>query len=376
VTGDLPSAPKPALDSVTEEAAPTGRRPSAKSEAGAAKVEGKSGSKTLEAPHRRQQETLATRISGQFLLAFWRTSSWIMGHIPPGPAYRIGGAFMMIGYAVSPERRRWLRTNFGHVLGVSPKAPAAGRLARKAYRNYARYIMELMRLPWLKEEQKDALLDISNLGPFFDLARKSEGMILAAAHLGNNEAAGAGFVKQGMAISVVGDDTAYQALYDLFERQRGDWGLKMISWRNLRGVYSALRKKDALVLLVDWGYRADDIPVKMFGTWTTLPAGPAILAARFKCPIVPFTIKRLPAGNFRALTSEPILVPSNAPADLAVATQAMATALEAYIAEAPEQWYIFKPIWPATEQEQRQLESRFETMLAAKVVGPGSSPEL
>ena len=371
MTGDRPSA-TPALESETDEAAPTGRRPSTQPQTGDAIPEGKAGSKKLEAPHRRQQETLATRIAGQVLLAFWRTSSWIMGHIPPGPAYKIGGGLMMIGYAVSPERRRWLRTNFGHVLGVPPSNPAAGRLARKAYRNYARYLMELMRLPWLSKEKQDGLLDISKLDRFFEIARADNTMILAAAHLGNNEAAGAGFVKQGLQISVVGDDTAYQALYDLFARQRGEWGLKMISWRNLRGVYSALRKKDALVLLVDWGYRAEDLPVKMFGAWTTLPAGPAILAARFGCPIVPFTVKRLADGTFRAITHEPILVPSNAPADLARGTQAMATALEEYIAEAPEQWYIFKPIWPATEQEQQQLRVRYEGMLAGMPNDTGS----
>jgi lauroyl/myristoyl acyltransferase len=345
-------------------AAPPGRRPSAQHETGAATGEGKSGSKALEAPHRRQQETLSTRIAGEVLARVWRTGSWVMGHVPPGPAYRIGSALVMIGYAASPTQRRWLRTNFGHVLGVSPNDAAAGRMAREAYRNYARYIMELMRLPWLSREQTDKLLEVQSLDRFLETARTSDGMIMAAAHLGNNEAGGAGFVKQGLQISVVGDDTAYQALYDLFARQRGSWGLKMISWRNLRGVYSALRKKDALVLLVDWGYRPDGIPVKMFGAWTTLPAGPAILAARFGCPIVPFMINRLADGSFQAKTHDPILVPSNAPAELAKATQAMATALEEYIAQAPGQWYIFKPIWPATEQEQQQLAARHEAMLA------------
>ena len=121
----------------------------------------------------------------------------------------------------------------------------------------------------------------------------------------------------------------------------------MISWRNLRGVYGALRRHEGLVLLVDWGYRADGIPVKMFGAWTTLPAGPALLAAKHGSAIVPFSINRQPDGTFRAAADEPIHVASDSPADLAIATQKIATALEGHIAPAPEQWYIFKPIWPA-----------------------------
>ena len=326
--------------------------------------------KKFEAPHRLEKETLFTHVAGLTLVSFWRTSSWILGHLPGGPVYRVGGWLAMIGYAASPQRRRWLRANFGHVLGVSPKDKAAGAMARAAYRNYARYIMELMRLPWMKPEKVDALLEVRSLDKFLDIYRASKGVVLVAAHLGNNEAAAAGFAKHGLEINVVGDDSSYRELYELFERQRESWGVKMISWRNLRGVFGALRRHEGLVLLVDWGYREDGIPVRMFGSWTTLPAGPAILAAKHGSAIVPFSINRLPDGTFRAAAGDPILVPSNSPADLARATQQIATALEGHISPAPDQWYIFKPIWPATAAEAAALEARNEAAMAEE-----SNPE-
>jgi len=303
-----------------------------------------------------------------------------MGHLPAGPTYRVGGSLAMIGYAASPLRRRWLRANFGHVLGVSPKDKAAGRLARAAYRNYARYVMELMRLPWLKPDKVDQLLEVRSLDKFLEIYRASKGVVLVAAHLGNNEAAAAGFAKHGLEINVVGDDSSYRELYELFERQRVSWGVKMISWRNLRGVYGALRREEGLVLLVDWGYRADGIPVKMFGAWTTLPAGPAILAAKHGSAIVPFSVNRLPDGRFQAAADDPIHVPSSSPADIAIATQKIATALEGHIAPAPEQWYNFKPIWPATAEETSKLEARNRAAMAndAKGAAPngGDTPKL
>jgi lauroyl/myristoyl acyltransferase len=320
--------------------------------------------KKFEAPHRLEKETFFTHVTGVTLLSFWRTSSWILGHLPAGPVYRVGGWFAMIGYAASPLRRRWLRGNFGHVLGVSPKDKAAGRMARAAYRNYARYIMELMRLPWLERDKVDRLLEVKSLDKFIEVYHASKGLVLVAAHLGNNEAAAAGFAKQGLEINVVGDDSSYRELYELFERQRESWGVKMISWRNLRGVYGALRRHEGLVLLVDWGYREDGIPVKMFGSWTTLPAGPALLAAKHGSAIVPFSINRLPDGTFRAAADEPIYVASSSPADLARATQAIATALEGHISPAPEQWYIFKPIWPETAAEATALEARNAAVMA------------
>jgi hypothetical protein len=114
----------------------------------------------------------------------------------------------------------------------------------------------------------------------------------------------------------------------------------------------------------------------MFGAWTTLPAGPAILAAKHGSAIVPFSINRLPDGTFRAAADEPILVPSNSPSDLAIATQKIATALEGHISPAPEQWYIFKPIWPETDAEQAALEARHRAAMAndASQLGLAQAP--
>ena len=331
--------------------------------------------KKFEAPHRMEKETRLTHLAGLTAVSFWKTSSWVTGHLPAGPVYKVGSWLMLIGYAVSPTRRRWLRANFGHVLGVSPDDKAAHKMARAAYLNYSRYLMELMRLPWMKPEKVDQLLEVRSLDRFLEIYRESKGLVLVAAHLGNNEAAAAGFAKQGLLINVVGDDSSYPELYELFARQRESWGVKMIAWRNLRGVFGALRRHEGLVLLVDWGYREDGIPVKMFGSWTTLPAGPAILAAKHGSAIVPFSINRQPNGTFRAAAGEPILVPSDSPSDLAIATQKIASALESHISPAPEQWYIFKPIWPATEAETARLEARNRAAMAndAKGASPNGS---
>ena len=357
-------------------AAPTKRRPAASKSPAASERSGNGTTKAFEAPHRREQETFLTNLAGATLARAWRTASWLMGHLPAGPSYRVGGWLAMIGYTASPTRRRWLRFNFGHVLGVSPNSPEAHRMARSAYRNYARYVLELMRLPWLKQDELDRMLEVRSLEQFVEIYNASDGLVLVAAHLGNNEAAAAGFAKHGIELNVVGDDSSYRQLYELFKQQRESWGMKMISWRNLRGVFGALRRHEALVLLVDWGYRIDGIPVKMFGAWTTLPAGPAILAAKHGSAIVPFSVNRQPDGTFQAAADEPIHVASDSPADLAVATQKIADALEGHIRPAPEQWYIFKTIWPLTEAEAAELEARHRAAMAndARGAAPGTAP--
>jgi lauroyl/myristoyl acyltransferase len=51
-------------------------------------------------------------------------------------------------------------------------------------------------------------------------------------------------------------------------------------------------------------------------------------------------------------------------------TQRIADALEANVAAAPEQWYSFKPIWPATADEAADLERRAGLMQAG-IADPG-----
>jgi lauroyl/myristoyl acyltransferase len=62
---------------------------------------------------------------------------------------------------------------------------------------------------------------------------------------------------------------------------------------------------------------------------------------------------------------EPIEVADASPAAVRRATQAIAEALEAMIAHAPEQWYTFKPMWPASAAETRELARRAATPEAA-----------
>ena len=97
--------------------------------------------------------------------------------------------------------------------------------------------------------------------------------------------------------------------------------------------------------------------MRLFGAWTTLPAGPATLAAKTGAIIAPLAIRRTPHGTLRIEGHEVFTVPSSSPADIQRATQRIADFLEATVRAAPEQWYSFKPMWPDTDEEARALEA-------------------
>ena len=320
----------------------------------------------LEAPHRRLQP--GSPLFERAVVIGYKAFAWLISHLPPALPRVVLGGGAQLSYLLWPTKRRWSNANFGHVLGLSPHDPRVWRTALKAYGSYGRYVVELARLPKLAREHADELVAGANLDGIHEIWEASEGgLIFTFGHVGNAEAAAAGVASRGWPISVVADDSSFPGLFEEFRRTREQWGVHVVPWRNLREIYGILRAREMLALLIDWGYRADGIPVRLFDAWTTLPAGPATLAAKTGSRILPITIHRNPDGRtFSISWAPPISVPSSSPADLQRATQAMADAFAASIAPDPTQWYSFKPIWPADPAERDALEARATAMTSVE----------
>jgi len=342
--------------------------------------------KGLEAPHRRKAQRpsnqdaagvgglrvrlrtvrarLAQRPVERVAVVAYAAAVWVVAHVPQGLARWVIGTASQGGYVLWPTKRAWSNANFRRVAGAPADDVRVRRLALNAYREYARYLVETMRLESLSPDEAIRRVVQTDLDKIEEVWRSSEGgLIFALGHVGNNEAVAAGVANRGWPISVVADDSSFPEMFERFRRLREAWGVHVIPWRNLREIYAVLKRREMLALLIDWGYRADGVPVRLFGEWTTLPAGPATLAAKTKSVILPVAIRRGDDGMFHVSFAPLIHVPSASDADIARATQEIADRLQATIAAAPSQWYSFKPIWPATQAEADELEARARRML-------------
>jgi phosphatidylinositol dimannoside acyltransferase len=324
--------------------------------------------RSLEVPRRRVGR--GQRVVEKLAVNAYAATTWIVAHVP-GPLSRwVIGTGSQAGYLLWPTRRRWSNANFGHVAGLPPDDPRVRRLALAAYREYARYLVEVMHLESMSAERAIERVAQTELDGIETIWRGSRGgLIFAVGHVGNNEAVAAAVAGRGWPVSVVADDSAFPEMFARFTALREAWGVHVIPWRNLREIYGVLKRREMLALLVDWGYRADGIPVQLFGAWTTLPAGPASLAAKTGSRILPLSIRRQSDGGFAVSWSEPIEVLSSAPAEIQAATQAIADALAATIGAAPQQWYSFKPMWPETPEEEAELARRAAAIQSGGPVG-------
>ncbi len=299
----------------------------------------------------------------------YRAAAAAISRVPTRISHPIGRAAFVSSYYAWPKKRRIILANASHVLGLPARDRRVRHLARRIYGTYAQFVIELMRLPSLPADEPTRLVratgergENSFIGLFEQLQAEGRGLIAVSAHIGSIELLAGAYALRGLPTYGLADDTGYPELFEEMNVIRRRWGVEIIPWRNIRRVFKVLREPVILGLVVDWGYRSDDIPVRLFGEWTTLPAGPAILAAKTGAAIVPVVCRRMDDGTYQAHHYEAIEVASTSPAEMQRATQAIADALEDMIAAAPYQWYSFKPIWPDTKAEKDALAARVAAM--------------
>src|SRR3954452_15565832 len=93
-----------------------------------------------------------SRLLERVVVLGYRIAAWIVAHVPPGlPRFLIArGA--QASYLLWPSKRRLSNANFAHVLGLPPGARRVRWAALQAYGEYARYVVDMMRLPHMPAE--------------------------------------------------------------------------------------------------------------------------------------------------------------------------------------------------------------------------------
>ena len=286
-------------------------------------------------------------------LAFWgyRAAESTIGALPRGAVLPVSAAAGNAAYDFAGDKRDVVRENLAHVLGLPANDTRVDHAARRAFRNYARYLADVMRLAGEEPEDVGALVDIANIDILWEAQADRRGVLLCTVHVGGMDLIAPALKVYQQALHVIADDTTYGRLYDHLKAVRAKHGLTLIGWRNLRALVRALRAGENLVLFCDGGYRRGDVPVEFFGEATTFPAGPATLSARSGAPMLPVACQRTRGDRFAAHGLPLIRAASDEPAEIHRATQALADELGTVIAADPGQWYMFRPIWPQSDED-------------------------
>lgn len=296
------------------------------------------------------------------VVTFWlyRAAEGLISSLPRWVVLPAAGAVGNVAYDLAGSKRQVIHENLARPMGMPPDDPAVARAARRAFRNYAKYLVDMMRIGDLTEAEAADLVRIANVESLRDARAGGRGALVCTVHVGGMDLIGPGLKAAGELLYVVADDTTYGRLYDHLAAQRSKQNILLIGWRNLRGLFRVLRDNGNLVLFCDGGYRPGDVPVELCGEATTLPIGPATLAAKTGAPMLPVACRRDDDEGFTARGLPVVRCESTDPPELHRASQALADALSMVIAEDPGQWYMFRPVWPRTDADRARARANLE----------------
>jgi phosphatidylinositol dimannoside acyltransferase len=275
----------------------------------------------------------------------------IVATMPSGAAYALADLAGDAWYRLAPARRRLVAANLARVCAATDR-PSRGQafrqLVRSAFRNHARYYVELLRAPHYPADRIAEIVDVPEW-EIFDAALRSGPSMLVSSHLGNFEPFGVFIAAQGIHPLAPVEEIEPKALFDFLASRRGGASVELVPLSRARRALSArLRAGGTVGIIGDRDLAGDGHPVMMFGHPTTVPIGPAALAVAHRTVLVVGRCLRVGPDRFRA-EGELIELPSsgNRRADTTALASRMAERFERDIGEAPEQWWgAFQAFWP------------------------------
>lgn len=258
----------------------------------------------------------------------------------------IGALFHRLAQDRRVMRARHLRRAVGRPLG---RAEMESMLAR-SFRSYGRYWVEVLGAGGMSPDFARTALDIDQ-SLIEEALAAGKGCILALAHLGNWDLAGAFAAARGFRVVSVAEVLEPRELYEFFVEVRRRLGITIYpldaTGATARALLRELRANAVVALLADRDIAGDGVEVEFFGERTTVPGGPAVLALRTGAPLIAAGVYQRPRGRYEAELRRVEQPVERGKGAVVAMTQSLVKELERLIRRAPEQWHLYQPNWPS-----------------------------
>ena len=286
----------------------------------------------------------------------YRVGSALANALPERIAMGLFYLLARLAAVLMPARRRLVARNLQRVRGINPNESTQdsgifNKEVASVFTSYARYWLELFRLPSETPEEIIAKFRIEG-GEHLEAAlARGKGIIASVPHVGGFDYSGAWFAATGHRPSAVVEALEPPELLAWFTNVRSSLGVEVIPLGrdSAPRVSAALNENRLVCLMTDRDISGDGVPVDFFGEKTTMPGGPALLALRTGAALLPIVAYFEPNGMHRGVIQAPIVAERQGRLreDVVRVTQELAYRFEEMIRVAPEQWHLMQPNWPS-----------------------------
>jgi KDO2-lipid IV(A) lauroyltransferase len=265
----------------------------------------------------------------------------------PEQAERFGERLGAIAYQASRKHRELARENVGRAF---PELPGAERerIARGVLLHFGRVMGDFMRARVRTNEDVLATVSVEGREHFENARAAGKGAIVVAAHFGNWERMSHAITAMGFPLHVIARDVRDASMNRLVAELRQSSGAQVIS----RGdaalpTLRALKRNEFVGILPD--QNSDELFVPFFGVPCGTVTGPAVLAQRAGCPLLPIYTARIAVNRYR-MWIEPPLEPEPGFDPIEGMTRAINRSLENAIRQYPDQYLWIHNRWKSAKR--------------------------
>lgn len=241
--------------------------------------------------------------------------------------------------------------NYARVLDGASPGEIRG-MAKRSLINYCRYLADFVRFPSLG--RGDIVRLVTGRESFAALdhtLEQGKGAIIVCTHFGNWDIGAGAAAARGYPVTVVAETFSDPRLDRMVLGSRERLGMHVIKMEKAGpSMLRVLKQNGLLALLIDRPVPGQGVRVKFFGEDVEVPAGPARLALRSGAAVVPTAFARVSPNGIAVETLTDFSVRWQATGDededVRQITQAIMASHERFIRRHPEQWYMFRELWP------------------------------
>jgi lauroyl/myristoyl acyltransferase len=280
---------------------------------------------------------------------FWKLVTFSLRPIPTRVTYSVAATIAGTIYLCWTEKRRNTIENMRCVLPNTDEATIR-RVAINSWRNYGMYLVDFLRAADGRADELANSIEFDGQSSIEEAFSNDKGVLMVLMHQGYWDIGGIYFARLGYPLNAVAETFENKQLNTLVVGAREASGIKVIPMERAgMRILRALRRNEALAILMDRPLEDGGITVRFFGRETTLPDGAARLALRTGATVIAAAVVRTggPGSRLRGLIQANITVTrtGNEREDIRALTEAFLRPHERFIRTYPEQWYMFRRMW-------------------------------
>ncbi len=266
-----------------------------------------------------------------------------MRALPDGVRHAAAAPGGTAWFWLSAAQRRAALDNYAAALDRSSSDPEVGRVARRAFQNYGRMLMDFLLIASLSPADLAKRLTYDGREHLDAALARGRGVIVALPHMGSWDMAGSYAASLGYPVWAVAEKFP-GTLNDAVVKTRERFGLRVITMGRpaVRAITEALGANGVVALVCDLE-QGPGVSVRFFGRRATVPGGPAAIAIKTGAALLPACAFSAAPGRYHVHLDPALTWPAGETKEGLM--QRVIDRLQDFIRERPDQWYAFRPMF-------------------------------